>query len=330
MNRIILYIGAMLLLVGCGATPKVYQQSKPVKLTMPKSVTIYGQKLLLSPALRAKAFKKIEKTARLEGGNNVEGKESSKAYSITTPLHLHFNFDKPYRIYKVDTSKLLHLSDTTIAKHAVFADLRAVTFTLDNEQSDIIYLTQMKKFLDVPFKTATTDLTLSIKELFPDNDLLDERSYIVDANDCNVTFVVYDASYEGAILKETLRRRDNPKKNEALLHKISKDNFQLYYEIHAKRSEYKLPEVSMINLPEDADLEYAREHYKNFAKTGKYRTMDGKYTIVMEQEAMEFDKKSVGVEKTRTIKTDKSNKSIKKAGEIPEADDFIDFSEGVK
>ena len=297
---------------------------------MPKSVTIYGEKLKLSPALRKEAFKLLEVEPTIEGGDNIEGKESSKAYKITTPLHLHFSFDKPYVIYKADSSKLLKLVDTTIAKHKIFADVRALTFTIDNQQSDIIYLTQMKKVVSVPFKEATDSITVTIKSLFPDSDLLDDRSYVIKASDCNISFVLYDSDFEDEILKETLAHRANLKKNEALLHKISEDNLQLYYEIHANASEYKLPEVSMIRLPEDADLEYARLHYENFAKTGKYRTMDGKYTIVMKQEEMEFDKGRVTVKKSRTIKTDRSKKEIKKAGDIPEADDFIDFSEGVK
>ena len=76
-------------------------------------------------------------------------------------------------------------------------------------------------------------------------------------------------------------------------------------------------------------MHYAVAHTEEIFTTGKYKTVDGLYKIYIFSDDVEFnDKERVRVKKHK-IKVKASNRNLKTTEELPDHQDFIDFSEGI-
>jgi hypothetical protein len=76
-------------------------------------------------------------------------------------------------------------------------------------------------------------------------------------------------------------------------------------------------------------MHYAVAHTEEIYSTGKYKTVTGEYKIFIFSEKAEFDSKGKVKVKKHTIKIKDSKRNLKTTTQLPEHEDFIDFSEGI-
>jgi len=332
MKKTLLSFVVLVGLVGCGAAPEVpTEKVERQQLTSPKSIVLYSQRLQPSSELAKKAFTIKTYSGKLTTSSEIEGVESTTAFDLKKPLHLYYDFKKPSIIYQADVYDLnIHLVDDTMVGHSIVTDIKKISIYYDDKQKKSVTLQQTQNTIHGFRKKATTSLDIDIHSFFTENNLLTERKFKLSKSDVNITFSFFNPEYVNDILIETLQTRENQKKNEALLHSIVKSDISYYYKLRQQRGSFILDKQSIVNMPDDADLEYAQKNYKDFFESGKYLTEEGKYKILIADEVIKFENSEVKIEKQHTIKDKYSKQHIKKTTDIPDHDGFIDFSEGVE
>ncbi len=327
---VIVFFVILLGLSGCSSKTNTIQQSQRQALSSPESIELYTQRLYPSKALLEKAFKLKTLRTKMSRTELFSGNETTTSFDLSNPLIFEYKFDKKYQVFQADIHTFLPLVDDTMMGHEIFAKVRSLDIIYDDRKKASLKLRQNQETMHAFREEASSSLVFNIKSFYTDENLLSDRKFSVVSQDINVTFSLFDVSYKKAIVKEVLTLREDEEKNEALLHAISRVDLSYYYKLRKERKSYILPKHSMLNMPDDADIEYADKNYKQFFKNGKYRTETGRYKIVFAEDLMKFKNGDIKIKNRHTIDEKYSKQKIKKTTDIPDHDGFIDFSEGVE
>lgn len=174
---------------------------------------------------------------------------------------------------------------------------------------------------------ATQSFTLKPESFYVDSSVEEVENYRI-YSDRNVSILYLSLNDAKAILEEALLLRKDRALNEALIETIALKNPSYYRELLAKKSRYNLPKKSIVHLPKDALISYAVTHLDEIYLSGKYKTTSGRYKILIQEQKAQFDRRG-GTHKRHSIRAKKSKKRKKAVGDIPEGDNFIDFSKGL-
>lgn len=332
MLKILLPLVLMILtMTGCGSAPKPQVQAPSVPLVkVAKSITLYEQELPVSKALASKAFAVQEREVSLKPNVLYTGLDSTKAFAFTIAPILKYSFGQEYVILSADIQKLISFTDDAMFEHTTHVNIQSLSLIYSNLSRQDLRLSKGQKTITNFKKIPTKSITFAIKTLFPDPSMNASSQYSLLAQDLNISFSLYNANFEDAIIREVLTTRNDAQKNELLIQTIAQENRDYYMQLLPNKSTYILPPHSIMYMPTDADLNYAIEKHELFFNTGKYKTTSGKYKILISEEMVKFDQSNVKVNSKHTIKTKQSKKKLKKATDIPDHDNFIDFSEGVE
>ncbi|HFU74544.1 MAG TPA: hypothetical protein ENK65_03225 [Helicobacteraceae bacterium] len=323
------FIILVLFFTGCGSTPKPKVDTH-VTLTPAKTIELYGQKLTPSQALASKAFQVREIPVTLKPNVQYMGIEQKSGFTFTIAPLLQYTFDTDYIILAADTYTLLPLTDDAVFEKHIIGQIKEMDRIYANLSRDTVTLAPTQEILTQFKATPTKSMTFSVKSLHFNENFKASNKYTINAQDLNVTFSLYDPAYSKPIVNETLTTRDEPQNNELLIQAIASSDDAYYQKLLEDKTDFILPQHSIVNMPEDADLRYAIEKHQVYFKTGKYKTKNGQYKIIIPDEKIQFDNSNANVQGTHSIKTKQNKKRLKKATDIPDHDNFIDFSEGVE
>lgn len=328
-HLLLTFMAIILIFSGCGSDPKPQVQA-PVILKPAKQITLYNQTLTPSEEMASKAFSVQEITVSLKPNVNYMGMEQANGFTFTIAPLLKYNFDKDYQVLQADIRNLLPLTDDAVFENRIQAHIQNMDLVYADLSREHITLTPTQERIKTFKRMPTKNLTFAIKSLFSHPKYKASNKYTLSSKDLNVSFSFYNPSFTKAIISETLMTRKDALLNEALLHNIAKVDDTYYQQLLQNKEAYIIPEHSIMFMPEDADLSYAIEKSEVFFNTGKYKTKSGKYKIIIPDEMIQFDQSSTNVQGTHSIKTKQNKKRLKKATDIPDHDNFIDFSEGVE
>ncbi len=306
--------------------PKVVKMD-PV-LASPE-IQLFNQSLPVKKEVLHKAYKKISPRIGLSNMRGFEGKTYNGEFVFNEENlpFIEYRFDKPYIIKKVYLKKSGFVVDgntenSNIKKfEMVFLDTRKTpTFVGELEKG----ATEIEDFDNV----QSEGFILKTRSLYVNHDDNIKANDIVPAFDARIEVEVIDTDYVYDIVAPVLSKRDSHTSNEELLKTIALMNTELFQRLREKRGEFNLPRTSVLYLPKDADMHYAVAHTEDIYQTGKYKTIDGLYKIYIFSDNVDFnDKEKVRVKKHK-IKVKNSNRNLKITEELPDHQDFIDFSEG--
>lgn len=318
----------MILIIGCGDKEPKPEVVDPV-IEAPV-ITLFKQSLPIEQKVLAKAYKRINPKVGLSHMSDLKGKSFNKEFIFeegSLPF-IEYRFDKPYIIKKIHLKQSGFVvdgnADTSNIKkfEIVFFDAEkspVYTAELDSDATDIedFHNVQADGFI---LKTHSVYI--------PSGEKVDEAD-IIAAFDARISVEVIDANHVYDIIAPVLTERDSSTSNEELLKTIALLNTELFKRLKAKRADFNLPKDSVLYLPDDADMNYAVAHTQEIFQTGKYKTLDGSYKIHIFNEEAEFDAKGNVRVKKHKINVKKDTRNLKTTTQLPEHEDFIDFSEGL-
>jgi len=318
----------LVLLSGCGKDePKVVKMD-PV-LASPE-IQLFNQSLPVKKEVLHKAYKKISPRIGLSNMRGFEGNTYDDAFIFSEgnlPF-IEYRFDKPYIIKKVYLLKSGFVVDgdaksSNIKKfEMLFLDAQK-TPTFEGE------LSKNTKEIDNFDNIQAEGFILKTKSLYVNDDDKIDANDIAAAFDARIEVEVIDTDYVYDIVAPVLSERDSSTSNEELLKTIALMNTELFKRLREQRGSFNLPKTSVLYLPDDADMHYAVANTEEIYKTGKYKTIDGLYKIYIFSDDVEFnDKEKVRVKKHK-INVKNSNRNLKITEELPDHQEFIDFSEGI-
>jgi len=315
----------MILSAGCGdKEPEV--KVDPV-LEAPV-ITLFRQSLPVDHAILAKAYKKISPKVALSNLNDLKGKSFSQEFifDMDNLPFVEYHFDKPYIIKK------LHLlnSGFIVDGDSSSSHIKKFEIVFFNANKSLIYTSELDddaKEIEDLHNVEATGFILKTHSLYvPDETDGDD---IKSAFDTRVEVEVIDVNHIYDIIAPVLLEREASTSNEELLKTIALLNTELFKRLKSQRKDFKLPKDSVLYLPDDADMHYAVSHTQEIYQTGKYKTINGDYKIHIFHEEAEFDAKGNVKVKEHKIKVNKSNRNLKTTTQLPEHEEFIDFSEGL-
>jgi len=330
MKKFLLPLFIIFGLVGCGSTPQApLQENKEAVLTPASSVTLYSQKLHPSKDLALKAFSVKSYPVNLKKDVMYTGLDSKKAFTFTISPILKYNFEKNYVVLEADISNLLVLRDDAVFEKTTTAQLQTFDVMYSNLSRQHFKIEKTQMNINGFQNQKTTRIIFAIKSLYPTDTMNSSHKYMLNLNDMNVSFSFFNPIYKNDIIIETLKKRQDKAANELLLQSIAQEDVSYYQTLRTHKESYILPEHSIMNMPYDADLDYAIHKHELFFNTGKYKTNSGKYKIIIPEDQIQFDNANANLKNTHSIKTRNTKKRLKKSSDIPDHDNFIDFSEGM-
>lgn len=326
MKQILVLLSVLMLMAGCGKNePKVVD---PV-LSAPE-IKLFKQSLPVKQEVLRKAYKKITPKIGLANMRSLKGHVSHGEFVFdanATPF-IEYRFDKPYIIKKVHLQKSGFVVDGDAASSNI---KKFEILFLDAERSPL-YKGELDKeelSIDGLHNAQASGFILKSKSVYiPKDKTLDEND-VVAAFDGRVLVEVINTDYIYDIVSPVLSERKEATSNEELLQTIALLNSELFTRLREKRTDFNLPQKSVLYLPNDADMHYAVAHIEDVYKTGKYKTIYGEYKIFIFSEDAEFDAKGHVDVKKHKIEQKSSNRYLRTTTQLPEEEKFIDFSEGL-
>lgn len=327
MKKIYTLIALMVLITGC-AQKGLDPQDDPV-LEAPE-ITLFKQSLPIEQTVLQKAYKKISPKIGLSSMSGLKGKSFAGEF-VFDAEHLPFieyRFDKPYIIKKVHLLKSGFVVDGD-ASSSMIKKFEIVFF--DAEKSPI-YTSELDrgvKELEDLHNVEASGFVLKTHSVYTPKDKAVSENDVVAAFDGRIKVEVIDVNHVYDIIAPVLSERDSSTSNEELLKTIALLNTELFKRLKAKRKDFNLPKDSVMYLPDDADIHYAVGHTQEIYQTGKYKTIDGSYKIHIFHDEAEFDAKGKVRVKKHKIEVNTSSRNLKTTTQLPEHEEFIDFSEGL-
>jgi len=317
----------LVLLTGCAKDePKVVKMD-PV-LASPE-IQLFKQSLPIEKEVLQKAYKKITPSIGLSNMRDFKGKAYNGEFVFdeeNLPF-IEYRFDKPYIIKKVYFKKSGFVVDGN-AKSSNIKKFEMVFFDTQKTPTFVGEADKNAKDIEDLDNVEAEGFILKTKSLYVNDDDKIDRSDIAAAFDARIEVEVIDTDYVYDIIAPVLSERDSSTSNEELLKTIALMNTELFKRLKEQRGAFNLPKTSVVYLPDDADMHYAVAHTEEIYETGKYKTVDGLYKIHIFSDNVEFnDKERVRVKKHK-IDVKNSNRNLKITEELPDHQDFIDFSEG--
>ncbi len=326
MKKIYSLITLLILVAGCGdKEPEVVD---PVSIA--PEITLFKQSLPVEQKVLQKAYKKITPKIGLSHMGDLKGKSYGDEFVFEESElpFIEYKFEKPYIIKKVHLKRSGFVIDGDASSSSI-------------KKFDMLFLDAHKTPLYTGELTAGETAIDDLNNVQADGFILKTRSVyipeskeisendVIAAFDGRIEVEVIDADYIYDIVAPVLTDRDSSTSNEELLKTIALLNTELFKRLRMQRNDFNLPSTSVLYLPDDADMHYAIAHTEEVYKTGKYKTINGEYKIHIFNEQAEFNSKAKIQVKEHKIEIKGSDRNLKTTTQLPEHEEFIDFSEGL-
>lgn len=325
------YIANLILVLifisGCGNNP---EPAEIDLVAINKEIVLFKQSLPIEQKVLAKAYKKIIPMIGLSNMGTFEGKAFKGEFIFEAGQlpFIEYRFDKPYIIKKIHLKNSGFVVDGD-AKGSHIKKFEIIFFDAEKSPLYIEELDEDAENIDSFHNVQATGFVIKTHSVYTPTDIEIDKNDIIAAFDARIEVEVIDGNYIYDIIAPVLTERESSISNEELLKTIALLNAELFKRLKHQRSDFNLPKDSVLYLPDDADMHYAVAHTQEIFKTGKYKTKDGEYKIHIFNEDAEFDSKGNVRVKKHEIKVEKSNRNLKTTTQLPEHEDFIDFSEGL-
>lgn len=328
MKQILTLVAIFVFIAGCAKKEPEVQAVDPV-LTSPE-ITLFKQSLPINKEVLHKAYKKISPKIGLSNMIGLKGKafNSEFVFDESALPFIEYRFDKPYVVKKIYLKK----SGFVVDGEAKSSNIKKFEILFFDAQKSPLYTSELDKdALSIEdFNNIQADgFILKTRSVYAPKDQKMDENDIAAAFDGRIEVEVIDVDYIYDIVAPVLSERESSTSNEELLKTIALLNSELFKRLREKRADFNLPKTSVLYLPSDADMHYAVAHTEDIYKTGKYKTVNGEYKIYIFSEEAEFNSKDAVEVKKHNIEIKDSKRNFKTTTQLPEHDEFIDFSEGL-
>ena len=327
MKKVISLIAVFVFIIGCS---KKEPEAKVDPVLSSSEIVLFKQSLPVKKEVLHKAYKKISPKIGLNDMRELKGTSFNGEFVFSEEKlpFIEYRFDKPYIIKKIHLKQSGFIVDgdassSNIRKYELlFLDAKKTPLYSDELSKDV---TSIERINNV----EASGFILKTRSVYTKKGMKIDENDVVAAFDGRIEVEVIDADYIFDIVAPVLTERESDTSNEELLKTIALLNGELFRRLREQRSDFNLPKTSVLYLPDDADMHYAIAHTENIYKTGKYKTVTGEYKIFIFSEEAEFDAKGKVKVKKHKIKIKDSNRNLKTTTQLPEHEEFIDFSEGI-
>ncbi len=297
---------------------------------MSPEIKLFKQSLPVKKEVLHKAYKKITPKIGLNDMRDLKGTSFNGEFVFDEQElpFIEYRFDKPYIIKNIHLKR----SGFVVDGDASSSNIR---------KFEVLFLDAVKtpKYSDELPKGSTSiedinnvqasGFILKTRSVYTKKGEKVDENDVVAAFDGRIEVEVIDADYIYDIVAPVLSDRDSDTSNEELLKTIALLNGELFNRLRAQRGDFNIPTTSVLYLPDDADMHYAVAHTEDIYRTGKYKTITGEYKIFIFSEKAEFDAKGNIRVKKHEIEIKDSKRNFKTTTQLPEHEEFIDFSEGI-
>ncbi len=327
MKHLVTLVSILFFMLGC-AKKEMQIETDPVLTS--KEIVLFKQSLPIKKEVLSKAYKKISPIIGLNNLRELKGTSFNGEFVFNEQKlpFIEYRFDKPYIIKKIYLKK----SGFVVDGDASSSNIKKYEILFLDAKKSPHYRDELSKgslIVEDVHNVQAGGFILKTRSVYtPENEKIDEND-VVAAFDGRIEVEVIDVDYIYDIVAPVLSERDADTSNEELLQTIALLNGELFRRLRDKRADFNLPKTSVLYLPDDADMHYAVAHTQDIYETGKYKTVNGEYKIFIFSENAEFDSKGKVRVKKHTIKIKDSNRNLKTTTQLPEHEDFIDFSEGI-
>ncbi len=328
MKQIFTLVTIFIFLAGCAKNEPIIPLVDPV-LASPE-ITLFKQSLPVDNKVLQKAYKKISPKIGLANMSELSGKNFNGEFVFDENAlpFIEYRFDKPYLIKKIYLKK----SGFVVDGDAKSAHIKKFEILFFDAQKSPLYTDELDAdavSIDAFNNVEADGFILKTRSIYVPKDKEIDENDVVAAFDGRIEVEVIDADYVYDIVAPVLSERESSTSNEELLQTIALLNSELFKRLRIKRADFNLPKTSLLYLPDDADMHYAVAHTEDIYKTGKYKTLKGEYKIHIFSEEAEFDDKNGANVKKHSIRLKDAKRNLKTTTQLPEHEDFIDFSEGL-
>ncbi len=327
MKQIASLILTLVLIVGCS---KKGPEANTDPVLMSPEIKLFKQSLPVQKEVLDKAYKKITPKIGLNDMRDLKGTSFNGEFVFDEQElpFIEYRFDKPYIIKNIHLKR----SGFVVDGDASSSNIR---------KFEVLFLDAMKtpKYSDELAKESTSiddinnvqasGFILKTRSVYTKKGQKVDENDVVAAFDGRIEVEVIDADYIYDIVAPVLSDRDSDTSNEELLKTIALLNGELFNRLRSQRGDFNIPTTSVLYLPDDADMHYAVAHTEDIYRTGKYKTVTGEYKIFIFSEKAEFDAKGNIRVKKHEIEIKDSKRNFKTTTQLPEHEEFIDFSEGL-
>jgi len=327
MKQILSLVTILVFIVGCS---KKEPEAGIDPVLMSPEIQLFKQSLPVEKEVLHKAYKKITPKIGLNDMRDLKGTSFNGEFVFDEQElpFIEYRFDKPYIIKNIHLKKSGFVVDgdatsSNIKKYEIlFLDAKKTPKYSDELSKDSTSMEEINNVQASGFILKTRSVYTKKGEKVSAND-------VVAAFDGRIEVEVIDVDYIYDIVAPVLSDREADTSNEELLKTIALLNGELFKRLRAQRADFNLPKTSVLYLPDDADMHYAVAHTEDIYQTGKYKTITGEYKIFIFSENAEFDSKGKVKVKKHKIKIKDSKRNFKTTTQLPEHEEFIDFSEGI-
>jgi len=327
MRYIVSYLLVLVFIIGC-AKKEAELEVDPVSIA--PEIVLFKQSLPIEKKVLQKAYKKITPKIGLSHMSDLKGKSfnSEFVFDAQELPFIEYRFDKPYIIKKIH----LLQSGFVVNGNADSSHIKKFEIVFFDADKSPVYTSELAddaEVIDEIHNIQADGFILKTHSVYTNKDEQIDEGDVVAAFDGRIEVEVIDGNYVYDIIAPVLEDRDSSTSNEELLKTIALLNTELFKRLKSKRKDFNLPKDSVLYLPDDADMHYAVAHTQEIFQTGKYKTKDGEYKIHIFHEDAEFDAKGKVRVKKHKIDVKESNRNLKITTQLPEHEEFIDFSEGL-
>jgi len=327
MKQIVTLIFTLVFILGCG---KKAPEAKVDPVLMSPEIKLFKQSLPVKKEVLHKAYKKITPKIGLNDMRELKGTSFNGEFVFDEQElpFIEYRFDKPYIIKKIHLKKSGFVVDgdassSNIKKYEVlFLDAMKTPKYSDE-------LAKESRSIEKINNVQASGFILKTRSVYTKKGEKIDASDVVAAFDGRIEVEVIDADYIYDIVAPVLSDREADTSNEELLKTIALLNGELFNRLRAQRGDFNIPTTSVLYLPDDADMHYAVAHTEDIYRTGKYKTLSGEYKIFIFSEKAEFDAKGNIRVKKHEIEIKDAKRNFKTTTQLPEHEEFIDFSEGI-
>jgi len=328
MRRILSYFLILIFIAGCADKKPETQSVDPVSIA--PEITLFKQSLPIEQKVLKKAYKKISPKVGLFNMSDLKGKSFNGEFVFQEEElpFIEYLFDKPYIIKKIH----LQESGFVVDGDSSSSHIKKFEIVFYDDKKSPVYTSELDSDADIIedfHNIQASGFILKTHSVYSPKDKNIDESDVNAVFNAHIEVEVIDGNYIYDIIAPVLTERDSSTSNEELLKTIALLNTELFKRLKRERRDFNLPKDSVLYLPDDADMHYAVAHTQEIFETGKYKTKDGNYKIHIFKEEAEFDAKGNVRVKKHKIEIKDSKRNLKTTTQLPEHEEFIDFSEGL-
>ncbi len=327
MKQIITLLFVLVFIFGCSKKEAAIE-TDPVLVS--SEIDLFKQSLPVRKEVLHKAYKKVTPKIGLNNMRELKGTSFNGEFVFDEQElpFIEYRFDKPYII------KSIHLKSSgfVVDGDASSSHIKKYEVVFLDAVKTPIYTDELEKksgIIEDINNVQASGFVLKTRSVYtPKGRKVDEND-VVAAFDGRVEVEVIDTDYVYDIVAPVLSERKSDTSNEELLKTIALLNTELFTRLRAQREDFNIPTTSVLYLPDDADMHYAVAHTEDIYRTGKYKTITGEYKIFIFSENAEFDAQGNIKVKKHEIEIKDLKRDFKTTTQLPEHEEFIDFSEGI-